>query len=247
MPFNAYVVYETASPHLIRGFGYNQAAADQQAGEDADWSAHQGQVSDIPDNVLAGVVEWFFDVANVRVTRVALTTSDIVVERRSAGISLAQALEKVEGLAAWTAGELNAVDALSIRAKSYARWVELLVRALAVDNNLSTDLIWTVLLRELSHPGRLWYWLHKVGGDFGTGDMGGSWTDAPSFTSDSRLGWTWYSTTGPDAFDPSVRIAAANALTPNTRGYVQGAQVIENGVNPSVNVGAEFNWIQYIA
>ena len=247
MPFNAYVVYEPTDANIIRGFGMTQAAADQRAGEDADWIAYQGQVSDIPDNVLAGVAEWFFDVTNVRVSRVALTTADIVVERRALGLTLLRELERVDGLAAWTAGELNAANALSIRAKSYARWVELMVRALSVDANLSTENVWSVLLREMGHPGRVWYWLHRVGGDSGEGALGTTWSSAPSFTSESRLGWTWYSTTGPDAFDSSVRIVPADALTPNTRGYVQGAQVIENGINPSVNAGAEFNWIHYIA
>ena len=247
MPFNAYVVYEPADANIIRGFGMTQAAADQRAGVDGAWTAHQGQVTDIPDNVLAGSDEWFFDVTNVRVTRVAITTSDIVNERRSLGLTLLRSLETVDGLAAWTAGELNSQTELSIRAKSYARWVELMTRGVAIDANLSNDLIWAVLIRELSHPGRVWYWLHFAMDTGGTGFKGLSWSSAPSFVSESRLGWTWYSTTGPDAFDPTVRIAAADALTPNTRGYVQGAQVIENGINPSVNAGADFNWIHYLA
>ena len=137
-------------------------------------------------------------------------------------------------------------DQLAIRAKSYARWVELMVRAISIDANLTNENIWAVLARELSHPGRVWYWLHWAIDPGVTGRQGTSWEDAPSFTSESRLGWTWYSTTGPDAFDASVRIAPAYALVPNTRGYVQGAQVIENGVNPSVAAGVDFNWIHYI-
>ena len=85
MPFDAYVVYQPTDANVIRGFGMTQAAADQRAGENTAWTAHQGQVTDIPDNVLAGSVEWFFDVVNVRVTRVAVTTADIVVERREQG------------------------------------------------------------------------------------------------------------------------------------------------------------------
>ena len=246
MAFDAFVVYVTAAPHLVRGFGMTQAQADTRAAEDAAWSAHQGQVSDIPDGANSGG-DWLFNTATDNVHRVGQSQMDIIVERRNTLLTLARQLETVAGLAAWTAGELNAATALSIRAKSYARWVELITRAISIDANLSNDDIHKVLLREASHPGRVWYWLHRATDDGGDGFKGLNWADAVSFTSESRLGWTWYSTTGPDAHDATVRIAAADALNPDTRGYVQGAQVIDGGINPSINAGEDFNWIHYLA
>ena len=246
MPFNAFVVYETAAPRLVRGFGFNQAQADARAAENAAWSAHQGLVQDIADSAVSG--DFFFDPVNVFVTRVALTATDMVAERRNELLTLAKELERVQGLAAWTAGEMNgaALDDLSVRAKSYSRWVEMMTRAIAIDANLSNDSRHAILLREASHPGRVWYWLHWSHGTEENGAKGSEWSDGSTF-GESRLGWSWYSSTGPDVFDTTVRIAAADALNPNTRGYITAAQVTDGAETPSVSAGLDFNWVNYLS
>ena len=248
MSFNAFVVYDTASPYTVRGFGFNQAQADARAAENLVWTAHQGLVQNIPDSAIAG--DFFFDVANLVVTRVAITAAGIIAERRNVLLTLLRAFERIDGLAAWTAGELNGADRddLGVRGKSFSRWVEMMTRATALDANLSNDATHSVLLREANHPGRVWYWLHWAAGaaaqvngvDIG---LGTAWAQQSTF-GESRLGWQWYSTTGPDAFDPTVRIAAANALVPNTRGSVSGAQVIDGGQNPALD--SSLNWIHYL-
>ena len=246
MPFNAFVVYETVAPHLVRGFGFNQVQADMRAAEDAAWSAHQGLVEDISDSAIAG--EFFFDPVNAVVSRVALTATDMVAERRNTLLTLLKAFERIEGLAAWSSGELNgaALDDLSVRAKSYSRWVEMMTRATAIDANLSNDSRHAILLREASHPGRVWYWLHWSHGDQLNGAQGEKWSEGTTF-GDSRLGWSWYSSTGPNVFDSTVRIAAADALNPNTRGFITAAQVTDGAEAPSVSAGLDFNWVNYLS
>ena len=95
MPFNAFVVYETAPPYLIRGFGFNQAQADARAAEDAGWSAHQGVVANIPDSAVSG--DFFFNPASVVVSRVAITAAGMIVERRNVLLTLLRELEKIDG------------------------------------------------------------------------------------------------------------------------------------------------------
>ena len=246
MPFNAFVVYETVAPHLVRGFGFNQVQADARAAENAAWSAHQGLVNSISDSAISG--DFFFDPVNAVVSRVALTAADMVAERRNTLLTLLKAFERIQGLAAWSSGELNGAGLgdLAVRAKSYSRWVEMMARATAVDANLSNDSRHAILLREAGHPGRVWYWLHWAHGMEQNGAQGNRWSGGTTF-GESRLGWIWYSTTGPDVIDPTVRIADADALNPNTRGYVAASQVIDGAESPSVAAGADFNWVNYLS
>ena len=108
MPFDAFIVYATAAPHTLRGFGLTQAQADARAADDAAWSAHQGRVSDIPDGA-DGRGEWVFDTAGAAVSRRAQSTPDLILERRAILKSLLREKEQIPGLAAWGSGALNAV------------------------------------------------------------------------------------------------------------------------------------------
>ena len=249
MAFNAFVVYETNAPNYVQGFGFNQAQADARAAEDSDWAAHQGLVMDIPDSAISG--DFFFDIPNLAVTRVEVSAAGIIIENRNVLMTLARALEQQAGLAVWTAGELNAgatltEQRLSIRSKSFARWVEMITRGIAVDNNMSNSSRHAILLREAMHPGRIWYWLHYATDPHPNEKLGLSWSTASSFANNNRGGWIWYSTTGPDADDASVRIPAANALIPNTRGYVSASQITTGASQVSLDAGDDFNWIHYL-
>ena len=246
MPFDAFVVYVTAAPHTVRGFGMTQAMADARAAADAGWSAHQGQVSSIPDSADGGG-DWQFNTATVAVHRAGQTQADVIAERRATLKSLLREKEQIPGLAAWASGELN-LDAsivipivvgqdvtvttdVGIRAKSYSRWVEMMSRASAVDANLSNNISYGVIRAEASIPGRLWYWLHWAGGVANDDQMPDSapWTAFTPFTNDDRTTWLWYST-----FDNGV-------LTPNSRGAVGDGRVVV-GALP----GADFNWVDYL-
>ena len=68
MPVSAFVVYENAAPNLIRGFGRTQAQANARAGEDSSWTAHVGQVANVPTDV-RGDGNWRFDVGTATVQR----------------------------------------------------------------------------------------------------------------------------------------------------------------------------------
>ena len=76
MPFNAFVVYNSAVNNLIAGFGLTQAQADARALEDDDWVAHQGQVQDIPD-LTRSDGDWRFDVVTARVRPVLVSFTPI--------------------------------------------------------------------------------------------------------------------------------------------------------------------------
>ena len=122
----------------------------------------------------------------------------------------------------------------------------MMTRATVVDNNLTNESRYTNLLREAGHPGRTWYWLHFSHGNGGVGYKGAKWNSASSFTAENRGSWIWYSTTGPDADDSTVRIAAADALTPNTRGFVTVSQITTGASQISLDAGDDFNWIHYL-
>ena len=66
MPFDAFVVYDSADNNLIAGLGLTQEQADARALEDAGWVAYQGQIQDIPD-LARNNGDWRFDAAAVRV------------------------------------------------------------------------------------------------------------------------------------------------------------------------------------
>ena len=66
MPFDAFVVYDSADNNLIAGLGMTQEQADARALEDAGWVAHQGQIQDIPD-LARNNGDWRFDVVAVKV------------------------------------------------------------------------------------------------------------------------------------------------------------------------------------
>ena len=243
MAVNAYLVLRNASAGAghLDSFWRTAVEAAIRAADSADLSQVAGEVS-VPDGVVPG---WWYNGTDFDVEG-PVTGSALVGRRRGVLLPLLRALERIDGLGTWGLGELNGTDRddFAVRAKSFARWVEMMTRATAVDANLLNEFIHRVLLREASHDGRAWYWLHLVGGIAGTGAMGQDWALLSTF-GDSRLGWQWYSTTGPDAFDPSIRIAAANALIPGTRGAVSGAQVIEGGLNPVLDTA--INWINYLA
>ena len=247
MPSSRFVTYDTANNNQIVSLPLTQAEADTDAAASTDYTAHQGTVANVPDQARPNT-SWRFNVTDVavRFIEAEMTTTELVAQRRSGLLSTLRQFEKIGGLAAWTAGELNGagIEDLGVRGKSYSRWVEMMVRATAVDANLSTQATYDVLLREAGHPGRVWYWLHWVAGDQANGALGHVWSQQSTFSA-SRLGWQWYSTTGPDAFDSTVRIAAADALNPNTRGAVNGAQVIDGGQNPTLD--PNINWIHYLA
>ena len=79
MPFTAFVVYENAAPNLIRGFGRSQAQANARANEDAGWTAHAGQIADIPTDA-RGDGNWRFDVGTTSVQRYDPVTVEQQVE-----------------------------------------------------------------------------------------------------------------------------------------------------------------------
>ena len=250
MATNRFVVYDTAQNNQIVSLPVSQEAANTDAAGSSDYTAHVGAV-EVPDRARPGTF-WRFNVTDtvVRYIESELTSSEIVVRRRAKLLSLARQLEIVPGLGAWTAGELNgaALADLSVRSKSYSRWVEMITRAIAVDANLSNDSRHAILLREASHPGRVWYWLHWAHGvrTDDAAQRGSYWANGSTFN-ESRLGWSWYSTTGPDVFDTTVRIAGAYVSTPNTRGYITAAQVTDGAETPSVNAGSDFNWVVYLS
>ena len=66
MPFDAFVVYDSADNNLIAGLGMTQEQADARALEDAGWVAHQGQIQDIPD-LARNNGDWRFDAVTMRV------------------------------------------------------------------------------------------------------------------------------------------------------------------------------------
>ena len=243
MPVNAYLVLrnESAGAGHLDSFWQTAAEAAIRGADSADLTQIAGMVS-VPDEVVPG---WYYDGSTFLVEG-PVTGLVLVDRRRSHLIPVLRVLERVEGLAAWTAGELNGIDRddFSVRAKSYSRWVEMMTRATAVDANLSNEATYSVLLREASHSARVWYWLHWAGGPGADGWKGAEWAGQSTF-GESRLGWQWYSTTGPDAFDPTVRIENAYVLTPNTRGAVSGPQVIEGGQNPALDLN--LNWISYLS
>ena len=233
MPFDAYVVYDSADNNLIRGYGLTQAQADARAAEDADWMAHTGQVTDIPDSAVSGS-EWFFNATTSAVGRVAQTVAGTIAERRALMKSICREKERIDGLAAWTAGELNDSELLDDRhigerGKSYARWVEMLTRASAVDINLSNDVTWAVVFGEASIPSRVWYWLHHVGAPENDDILGEPWSGFNIFSMSDRTTWAWYTTQN------------NGVATPNSRGGVADGRVI---IGPLP--GADFNWIAYL-
>ena len=248
MATDRFVVYDIAQNNQIVSLPVSQAEANTTAAESSDYTAYAGAVL-VPDNAVPGQF-WRFNPtdAAVRYIEAELTSAEIVLRRRAKLLSLARQLEIVPGLGAWTAGELNGADLgdLAVRSKSYSRWVEMITRAIAVDANLSNDSRHAILLREASHPGRVWYWLHWAHGTGIAGAQGNRWSGGSTF-GDSRLGWSWYSSTGPDVFDTTVRIATADALRPNTRGYVTAAQVTDGAETPSVAAGIDFNWVVYLS
>ena len=106
--------------------------------------------------------------------------------------ALLRKLEGVEGLAVWAA------EGDGQRAKSYRRWVEMMVRASSVDSNLSTDARYNRILTEAQIDGRTWYWLHALI----------SWQ---SYLGDNRVDWAFFNTVG-------------TSTTPNSRaGLERGA------------------------
>ena len=247
MATQRFVVYDTANSNQIISLPVSQAEANTIAAGDSDFTAHIGAVP-VPDDARPSHL-WRFNVADavVRYIEAELNTDEIISTRRAGLISIMRELEGIIGLAAWTAGEINAATDLSIRAKSYARWVEMMTRASVVDNNLTNESRYAILLREASHPGRVWYWLHYSHGMAGMGHLGAPWNTASSFINEMRGSWIWYSTTGPDADDSTVRIAAADALNPNTRGWVTTSQITTGASQVSLDAGDDFNWIHYLA
>ena len=246
MATQRFVVYDTANSNQIISLPVSQAEANTIAAGDSDFTAHIGAVP-VPDDARPSHL-WRFNVADevVRYIEAELNTDEIISTRRSGLISIMRELESIVGLSAWTAGEINSSSDLSVRAKSYARWVEMMTRASVVDNNLTNESRYAILLREASHPGRVWYWLHFSHGQPGNGQLGAAWNMASSFVNEMRGSWIWYSTTGPDADDPAIRIAAANALTPNTRGWVTTSQITTGASQVSLDAGDDFNWIHYL-
>ena len=231
MAFDAYVVYVAAAPHTVRGFGMTQAQADARAAEDAEWSAYQGQVSDIPDGADGGG-DWQFNTATNRVHRVGQSAADVIGERRTILKSLLREKEKIPGLAAWASGELNAADDIGRRAKSYSRWVEMMTRASAVDLNLSTNSSYAILLAEASIDGRTWYWLHWIESDGPSADADNAmpWDGLPAFANDDRATWAFY-------------ITHNNGIaTPNSRGGDAAGVVLMGALVPT-----GFNWLAYLA
>ena len=245
MPVQAYLVLQNQSGNagLLNSFWRTSEEAIAAASTDAALSALSA-ASSVPDDVVPGV---FYDGTDF-VIEGPLTTDQIVARRRNNLLALLRPLERIEGIGTWTAGELNGIglEDFSTRAKSYARWVEMMTRATAIDANLSNDSRHAILLREASHPGRVWYWLHWSHGQQANGAQGMAWSGGTIFGS-SRLGWSWYSSTGTDVFDTTVRIADADVLNPNTRGFITAAQVIDGAEAPSVNAGSDFNWVGYLA
>ena len=235
MPFNAFVVYAGDDNNKIVGFGLTQAQATARSLEGVNWVAHQGQVMDIPDLVRSDG-DWQFVTQTGVVQRIPLTTADVIGQNRAILKSLLQEKERIEGLAAWTAGELNDAELLDDRkigrrGKSFVRWVEMMARASAVDGNLSDPAKFAVVLAEASIPGRVWYWLHYLEDpppDPETDRVGSPWVDQSIFTDSNRDNWGWYSTLN------------NNVATPNSR----GASPLMNSI--SLAAGSDFNWIAYL-
>lgn len=163
----AYVVTEASDGGKILSLYPTLAAA--QAGAAADEFAQSTAVTDMAE------VGWMY-VSGVAVD--SLETDPEISERRMALKELIRNLEKVPGLATWIAGSNT-----DVRAKTYARWVEMIARASSIDDNLEDDTKHATILAEASIDGRTWYWLHS------SSSWGG-------YFDDDRGDWNWYSTAG---------------------------------------------------
>ena len=167
MPFNAFVVYETAG-RATRSFKVSQAAATAAADADAALSAHVGVVA-VPDSALPG---WFFDPADQSLAPEARTGDSLKIERKTIHRGLLKQQESA----------LEAIWADSARVSSYGRWLEMQWRAAQLDANFSKDEAWGYLRAEASIDGGFWYSAHQVL----------IWA---AYLPDDRSGWTFWNTT----------------------------------------------------
>ena len=244
MTVNAYLVLrdESAGAGWIDSFWRTAVEAAIRAATSSDLIQRAGAVS-VPDSVVPG---WYYDGTDYHVEG-PLSGTGLINRRRQHLVPLLRDLERIGGMSAWISADLNGVGkkTLAVRAKSYARRLEMMTRAVAVDVNLLNDDTHKVILREVNHPGREWYWLHYAAVPMvDDKTLGDEWSEQRVFDM-SRTGWVWSSTTGPDAFDPTVRIAAADALVPNTRGAITGPQAMNGGEQPTLDLN--INWIDYLS
>ena len=149
----------------------------------AGYTAHPEEVS---NQVEIGWYFWHGEVFDGPQTEATLTTE----YKREKLKTIIRKLERLEGLATWSADDLD-------RGKMYRRWVEMLARASAVDANITDAALYADVLAEASIDGRTWYWLHKTN----------SWL---TYLEDSRAGWKFHTTAGTST-TPNTRIGTERA------------------------------------
>ena len=135
-------------------------------------------------------VLWFLNTSNEIVPEVDPDDSFLLLEYKRVGAIAVRKLEETPGLAAWATASPE-------RAKSFSRWAEMMVRALAVDENITDVVKRTKIAAEYSIPGRTWYWLHNLA----------VWQ---VYLPDDRSRWVWYNTSGTTVTSDS-RVGAQDA------------------------------------
>ena len=171
----------------------NQSDADTAAASESGVTAVQGIV-DVPRRAVPG--HWHYDSAGQTLYPVEppmLTGDALVAYWREKCKGLLRKHENIGGLmAVWHAARQDNVEGSeragvddSTRSRSYGRWLEANVRAVAVDANLLDPVKRALLVAECSLDGPTWYWLHKVN------DASG-WYDR--YSDNNRENWDWYYT-----------------------------------------------------
>ena len=217
MPYLAYV---TASGKII---GAYQKVEDAQTISDADAEvSHDTTDRELPDTFNPIDGEWFLNTTDDKIELAGISDSDLIIERRQTILSNLRKLEEVQGLAVWA--HWNDDNA---RAQVYSRWIEMQVRAVYVDSNLSSNTKYEWMLAESLIPGNLWYVLFKMGSESSGNDLAWrAWLD------DDRSMWTYYQTTG-------------TTTTPNSRaGIARGTITLE--IPDDSEDEDSFDWVSYM-
>lgn len=222
----SYIVYNPTT-RLSVGAYQKLSDANAVAAADANLAADTTDIT-LPDAYQPRA--WYFTTGGVLVPD-APDNNATLLGRRAAHKQLLRGLEQIPGLAAWASqddtdtNDLLGRESGPMRAKYYARWVEMQARYGSVDANILSATNWPILLAEASIPGRFWY-VHFVL-DLPEGDD--RWT---MWLRNDNRSWVFYRTTGPDGM-----ITGATATTPNSY----------TGVAAPMTPAADgFNWINYL-
>ena len=154
MPFNAYLVIRDADAdgagHLDLFYRTrNEAVA--RAGTDAALSAHASEVA-APDRVASG---WWFDGTDTLTSdRPRTSAEDVDARRLGIALNLIEQ-EDLPQLGVWSASD-------PVRAKGYARWLEVNTGANLIDANLVDDALYEKLRAESAIPKKFWYHAYKL-------------------------------------------------------------------------------------